>query len=141
MQSHSLVCCFVFFFADKHSEVEIPGTVGLPTVSRNGFTKNTRILNAIKIYSSQAVRTSKAIFVYWDGGLDSFNILKFTTQALGTKVLVLKLEQASLKFEGSIKKMAKIVSSVTSRNGHGLLEVPRKRKCISLFTESLPTAW
>lgn len=37
--------------------------------------------------------------------------------------------------------MAKIVSSITFRNGYGLLEMPGKRKCISLFIESLPTAW
>lgn len=52
-----------WFFAAKHSEVEIPGTVELPTVSRNVFTKNTRILNAIKISSSQATSVSRAIFV------------------------------------------------------------------------------
>lgn len=93
-----------FFFADKHSEVEIPGTVGLPTVSRNVFTKNTRILNVIKIHSSQAVRISKAIFVYWDGELDSFNILKFTTQAFGTKMLVVKNRQVEYNLQAASRK-------------------------------------
>lgn len=69
------------FLADKHTEV---GTMGLATVTRNVFTKNIRILSAIKIHSSQPTSISKAIFAYWDGGLDSFSILKLATQALGT---------------------------------------------------------
>lgn len=53
-----------WFFADKHNEVEIPGTVGFPTMARNVFTKNTRILNAIKMHSSQTTCISEAIFIY-----------------------------------------------------------------------------
>lgn len=55
---------WVFLLADKHNKVEISGTLGLLTMTRNVFTKNIRILNVIKIYSSQATSISKAIFVY-----------------------------------------------------------------------------
>lgn len=102
MQSHRWI-----FLADKHTEVEIPGAVGHPTVRRNAFTENTIILYAINILSREEISISRAQKEFGQMG----HRILFTLWNSPHKHLVqtLKLEQASsMVFAGSIKEVVKI---------------------------------
>lgn len=54
--------------AEKHSEVEIPGAVGPPTVRRNAFTENTVISYAVNIHSREATSICRAQVVFGQTG-------------------------------------------------------------------------
>lgn len=71
-----------FLLADKHSEVEIPGAGGLPTVWRNVFTT---VLYAINIHSREATSISRAQTVFDQMGHRILLKHELHTEALDTE--------------------------------------------------------